>query len=435
MTITELKHKRAKFLDKNSEIISLSKKEGRDLSKTEQDIMEKNFKKIDNLNDQIEIKKEQLIREGENDELWQPITNFKMNRAVRPISPNVEYWKSMAGDSKGKRVPVLSKKAKLSSHVSDDTYEGSIEDYLIERARGFTSGKRTMDTSADSSMVPVGISSQIIDEARALSRIFQANARVFPMNTKTETIARIPDGGSASTHWKAENAPHTSSDIITEPLVFTAHTLISSVKSSVELAEDAGNLAQVVRNNLTNQLALELDRVALFGSGENNEPTGILNQNGIQTVDMGENGAELESYAPFSEAYEQILNANGIPNAAIYSPRTWGTLDRLVDQQNQPLNPPSSYSNLLHLPTSQVPNDLEHGSAENASVAFIADFSKLMVGVRTNLMLEVTRVGSDTDSSAWENLQIWWRAYLRADIQLMHPNHFSVIQGIIPAAS
>lgn len=123
------------------------------------------------------------------------------------------------------------------------------------------------------------------------------------------------------------------------------------------------------------------------------------------------------------------------PNATIFSPRTRGVLDRLVDSQDQPLQSPMSFNNLLKLPTSQVPNELVHGSAENASVAFVGDFSKLMIGVRTNLVMEVTRVGSDSDSSAFENLQIWWRAYLRADIQLMHPNHFCLIQGIIPAAS
>lgn len=434
MTITEMKQERAGLLDDNRAILKRAENASRDLTSDEEKTVQANLSKAKQLGEDIEIRKEVLIREAENDGPWQPITSFRMggHSGNRSISKGVEHWRSMSGDNKGKPVPVLANNVKLQRHVDKDDYQGSVEEYLIDRARGFTGGTRAMDTSADSSMVPVGISSQIIDEARALSSVFRAGARVFPMTTKTETIARVTQ--SAAPSWKAENDSHSASDIVTEPLTFTAKTMIASVKSSVELAEDSSNLAQVVRQNLASQLALELDRVALLGSGSNNEPTGIQSQDDVQTVDLGTNGAELTSYAEFSQAYEKVLSANGTPNATIFSPRTWGVLDRLIDGQNQPLNPPMSFQDLMKLPTSQIPNDLTKGSSEDASIAFVGDFNKLMIGVRTNLVLEVSRAASDSENSAWEDLQIWWRAYLRADIQLMHPDHFCIIDGIIPAS-
>ena len=54
-----------------------------------------------------------------------------------------------------------------------------------------------------------------------------------------------------------------------------------------------------------------------------------------------------------------------------------------------------------------------------------------MIGMRTQLTIEVSRQAADANSSAFTNMQVWIRAYLRADIQLAHPNHFNVLTGIL----
>jgi len=53
-----------------------------------------------------------------------------------------------------------------------------------------------------------------------------------------------------------------------------------------------------------------------------------------------------------------------------------------------------------------------------------------MVGVRTSFRLEVSRTAADSSSSAFSNLQIFVRAYLRADVQLAHPAAFQIVKGI-----
>ena len=60
------------------------------------------------------------------------------------------------------------------------------------------------------------------------------------------------------------------------------------------------------------------------------------------------------------------------------------------------------------------------------SSVFIGDFTQLMIGLRTSFRLEVSRVAGD----AFTNLQVWIRAYLRADIQLAHPEAFCVLTGV-----
>lgn len=60
----------------------------------------------------------------------------------------------------------------------------------------------------------------------------------------------------------------------------------------------------------------------------------------------------------------------------------------------------------------------------------MGDFSQLLVGMRTELTIEASRVAADTTSSAFSNLQVWIRAYLRADANVMQPSFFSVLTGI-----
>jgi hypothetical protein len=54
-----------------------------------------------------------------------------------------------------------------------------------------------------------------------------------------------------------------------------------------------------------------------------------------------------------------------------------------------------------------------------------------MIGVRTNMTMEISRVAADSTGSAFSSMQWWIRAYLRADVQLAHPAAFVVLNGIL----
>ena len=55
----------------------------------------------------------------------------------------------------------------------------------------------------------------------------------------------------------------------------------------------------------------------------------------------------------------------------------------------------------------------------------------MMIGVRTGMVMEISRVAADSTGSAFTNTQVWIRAYLRADVQLAHPLAFNVLTGIL----
>jgi len=276
-------------------------------------------------------------------------------------------------------------------------------------------------------LVPPALSSLIIDLARAQSVVIRAGGLTIPMPTGEMTVVRVtadPQG-----QWRPEHVKIEETDAAFEPIKLKAMTLGALTRLSIELIEDAQMAGDQVERALAASLGLQLDRAALFGTGVN-EPRGIANTAGVSIVDLGTNGAVLGSYSNLSLAVQLVLMNNGAPNAAILHPRDWGSLDRLVDGQLQPLSPPASWADLaLKLVSTQLPINLIKGSALNTSNIIVGDFRQVAIAMRTNITIEATRTG---DSDSFSKLQVLIRAYLRADVAVLRPTHFCKILGILP---
>lgn len=270
--------------------------------------------------------------------------------------------------------------------------------------------------------VPTPLSAQFIDAARDFSAAMRAGVQTVPMDSNTLRIARVDSDPTPA--WKDENAAIANGDVGLGAVNFTARTLVVSTKMSVELAEDAANIDEIVTRSLGEAMGQELDRAILLGSGTAPEPRGIRNTVGIQTVDQA--GARAD-YAMFSQAIQNLDEVNAMGDlAAIYAPRTSGVLDRLVDGDGQPLRPPESWKRLRTFTTNKIA--IDEGAGTDETTAIVGDYAQALLGVRTSVIFEVSRVASD----AWDNLQVAVRAYLRADIQLARASHFVLIDNIGP---
>lgn len=282
--------------------------------------------------------------------------------------------------------------------------------------------------SAGGFAVPAPLSAMVIDRARNLARIFAAGAMTVPMDSSTMKIARVATDPAAG--WKLENAAATASDMTLESVTLTAKTLMAYVKSSVELIEDASGITDVIENALAQALALELDRAALRGSGTAPEPLGIRNTAGVAIQSLGANGAP-PTYAAISTAIQTVRAANFEPNAMILSPRSAGTLDRLTDSTGQPLRPPPSVEQMPMLVTGQIPDNLTAGTSTTTSEIYVGQWNHLLVGMRQRLVIEASREASDATDSAFRQLQVHIRAYLRCDVAVSRPAAFSVVTGVL----
>ena len=289
--------------------------------------------------------------------------------------------------------------------------------------------QRALSEGTDASggfTVPEVLASRFIDRVRNAMVVQRAGAVVVPMTSDTLHLARLaqPTGASpdiTTAQWKSENEDIDETDLLLERVTFTARTLPVLLKMSVELSEDSTNIDAIIERELSGQLALELDRVALLGSGTPPEPDGIRNQSGVNIEDFS--SVDPTSYDFMVDAIGRVWTQNHEPNARIYNASLATLLAKLKDGQNQPLRAPDVVAAVPAFRTQQIPNA---GSSPDSTTLFVGDFTQLMIGLRTGFRLEVSRVAGD----AFGKLQVWVRAYLRADIQLADPTAFDVTTNV-----
>jgi HK97 family phage major capsid protein len=152
---------------------------------------------------------------------------------------------------------------------------------------------------------------------------------------------------------------------------------------------------------------------------------------------MGINGA-LPNYDTFLKAITTIKTANWQGDTsqltALMSPRTWGYLARLKNGDGETLTPPADFAAMKKLTTTQILNTNSKGSSGAvASELYIGDFSQMLVGMRTDLKIEISRKAGDSTGSASANFQVWVRSYLRCDMILSQPTFFVYADGVLDA--
>jgi HK97 family phage major capsid protein len=279
--------------------------------------------------------------------------------------------------------------------------------------------------SAGGFSVPTILSAELIDRMRAASTVLRAGARTVLLESDRNSIAKLLTDPTAS--WKAENILAAESDPTFGQIVLRPRTLVSLVRVSRELLEDSVNIESTLMNSFSQALALELDRVALRGSGAAEEPQGIVNTSGIGLISLGTNGGALTNFDKIVDALETLENANSQPaTAAIMAPRTRAALTRLKDTTNQVMVPPASVSAIPMLVTTQIGVVDVQGTSSNASRIVLGHFPELLIGVRSELRIEILR------ERYADQLQYGFLAWLRADIALAHAESFCQVIGIIP---
>jgi HK97 family phage major capsid protein len=279
--------------------------------------------------------------------------------------------------------------------------------------------------AAGGALVPTPLSARVIDLARNATRVFQAGAITVPMTAQTLKLARLTGEGTPG--WHAENAAITDADMTFDSVTFTARTLARVIKLSVELFDDSDPSAEdVIARSFAAQLALELDRVALRGSGTPPEPDGVLNQSGITTTTHGANGAAITNYDFWLDAVGTVRGNNFEPTAQIQAPRSETSLSKLKEATtNAYLRPPAALDGIPRLNTKQVPTNLTVGTSTDCSEIYTAQWDQLMIGIRTDFSLVFLR-----ERFLADNMQYAFLAYLRADVQLAQPSAFVVDTGV-----
>jgi HK97 family phage major capsid protein len=305
----------------------------------------------------------------------------------------------------------------------------SLQRYLRGMATGRWDGATLERSLAEGTiggggaLVPSPLSARVIDLARNATRVFQAGAITVPMTSQTLSVPRLTSEGTPA--WKSENANITAADLVFDRVTFTARTLVRRVDLSVELFEDADPSAEdVIARSFAGQMAVEFDRAALLGTGTAPEIRGVLNQTGVTLTDHGAAGSAITNFDWWLDAIGAVRAAGFEPNAHLQAPRSSTSLSKLKEATtNAYLQPPAGL--LPMLTTKSVPITITVGASTDTSYVFTADWSQLMMGIRTDFTLRFLgeRFLADTLSYSFV-------AWMRVDVQLSQPTAFVVDRGV-----
>lgn len=335
-------------------------------------------------------------------------------------------WQSRDGTA----IKVLSPMDSFSTAVGGERPRFGFGEFIRAMVGGTQNGdiRAALSEGTDSTggyTVPRYLLGEIIDAMRARTVCVQAGARTIPLDGHQNTIVRVAADPVAG--WRLENAAIAEGNPTFEGLVLAPKSLAVLVKVSRELLEDSLNISEALTQAFAGSMAAEVDRVALVGSGITPEPRGIFNTPGLNSVSMGTNGAALTGYGKILDAlYELEIDNAPAPGAMVMHPRTRRTINGFADSTGQPLQIPPALSQVTPHATTNIPVNQTQGTATNASCIIVGDFTQLLLGVRSELRIELLR---ETFAA---NHQYAFIAHLRMDVAVAQPAAFCAIQGIIP---
>lgn len=122
--------------------------------------------------------------------------------------------------------------------------------------------------------------------------------------------------GAATAYWVAESGAPTESNQTVDQVNLSPKTVGAFTDYSRRLMlQSSIDVEQMIRQDLATVLALEIDRVGLYGLGNSNQPLGIKLTTGINTVNFG---AATPTYAEVVDMESQIAADNADIGAMAY---------------------------------------------------------------------------------------------------------------------
>lgn len=250
------------------------------------------------------------------------------------------------------------------------------------------SSKDMLSSGGAGNLVPDPLANYLIDLARAKTVVSQLGARTVPMTSETLRVPRLT--GDVTASWYAEGATLTGTDATLDAVVLTARRIEAGpTKVSMELIEDSDPIAvaTVVADSIAAAVALEIDRVALRGTGTPPQPLGVKNASGVQSYSMGTPNGGAADYSDLIAMQSLLAQANHTGNGFVLHPRTAHALADTKDSTGQFVTPPAVVSTVPLGMTSALPVNLTEGTSSTCTELYAGDWRQLLIGVRTELAL------------------------------------------------
>ncbi|OBX20887.1 major capsid protein [Erythrobacter sp. QSSC1-22B] len=228
--------------------------------------------------------------------------------------------------------------------------------------------------------------------------------------------------GSPNVGWVNENEALSTSDASFDTVSLSPHHVGGLSEFSRQMVmQSSPDIERLLRNMLARDIALEIDRAAINGSGTGAEPRGILNDPGVPTVafdtDLFTTTADMIAAADLANVADtrSFLATNGIKADAM----------KLRDLDGRPISMADTFHSEPVRFTNQAPNDLGAGTDEHALI--YGDWRDFLIGVWSQLDVLVNPYAE----SAYSKGNLLIRAMATVDFAVRRPASFSAATGVI----
>ena len=187
-------------------------------------------------------------------------------------------------------------------------------------------GQRDINSSDDSTLIPQDFKGgDFIDVLRNQSSVMAAGATmlrglqgsvVIPKKTAASSGGWIATEGNA-----ASESEFTSGSVTMSPKVIGAYTDVTRLL----LQQSSLDIENLIRDDLTQSIAIAIDLGALAGSGSSGQPTGVKNTSGVNTTTFA---AANPTFAEIVGMESQVAADNALLGNLSYicKPADYGTL-------------------------------------------------------------------------------------------------------------
>jgi HK97 family phage major capsid protein len=250
--------------------------------------------------------------------------------------------------------------------------------------------------------------------------------------------------GTSTAYWLSEGQDITESEGTFGQISFTPKTLgCLAYITRLMLLQSTPDIEQLTRMDLLMVMALEIDRVGIFGTGLNNQPRGILNTSGIGNVTGGNSTTATTlawSHLVDLETTVANLNADFEGNRNYFTnAKGVGTMKKLVSTTGFPLwigsedmglspGTPGAINGYPVSRSNQVPSNLTKngGAITNLSAIIYGDFSQLWYAFWGTLEILPNPYGKGYESGT-----IALRVLQTMDVQIRRVEAFAAITDLI----
>lgn len=284
--------------------------------------------------------------------------------------------------------------------------------------------------SAGGYIAPVEQSTELIKLLREQA-IMLGLVTNMPMNRETLIIPK--QTGGATTRWVGENSTIAASQQTFGAITLVSKKLACLVQVSNELLMDSDpDVDAFIRNDISEAMALEVDRVIIDGDGNANEPRGVINAGITSTPSSTPTSyADLVNIVKRVEQakvaktgkWSWLMNAGG--KAILRQMKDgadqyiWTGTDGIGQQVAGALP-----TRLLDYDWKQTETFVDGGDSKPRLL--FGNWSDVIVGMRKTIEIRAT----DVAGTSFEDDQTWIRAIIRMDVGIRYPESLELLTAL-----